>query len=43
MKLKSEKKQIDELVSQGDVDKAKELKKNIAWENALDKVAGKKV
>lgn len=43
LKLKSDKKQIDELESQGDVDKANELKKNIAWAAALDKTMGKKV
>lgn len=42
-KLKNEKEQINELVSQGEVDKAEEMKKNIAWQKALDKVAGKKV
>lgn len=43
MKLKNDKKQISELESQGDVDKANELKKNIAWQSALDKTMGKKV
>lgn len=42
-KLKNEKEQINELVSQGEVDKAEEMKKNIAWQKALDKTAGKKV
>lgn len=42
-KLKNEKEQINELVSQGEIDKAEEMKKNIAWQKALDKVAGKKV
>lgn len=42
-KLKKEKEQINELVSQGEVDKAEELKKNIAWQKAFDKTEGKKV
>lgn len=42
-KLKNEKEQINELVSQGEADKAEEMKKNIAWQKALDKTAGKKV
>lgn len=42
-KLKKEKDQINELVAQGDVDKAEELKKNIAWQKAFDKTEGKKV
>lgn len=42
-KLKQEKEQINELVSQGEVEKAEELKKNIAWQKAFDKTDGKKV
>ncbi|XP_031635915.1 surfeit locus protein 6 homolog [Contarinia nasturtii] len=42
-KLKQEKEQINELVSQGEVEKAEELKKNIAWQKAFDKTEGKKV
>ncbi|XP_055326513.1 surfeit locus protein 6 homolog [Sitodiplosis mosellana] len=42
-KLKKEKEQINELVLQGEVDKAEELKKSIAWQKAFDKTEGKKV
>lgn len=42
-RLKQEKDQISDLVAQGDVAKADELKKNIAWKKAFDKTEGKKV
>lgn len=42
-KLRKEKEQINELIAQGDVDKAEELKKDIAWKKAFDKTDGKKV
>lgn len=42
-KLKQEKEQISELVAQGEIEKADELKKNIAWQKAFDKTDGKKV
>lgn len=42
-KLRKEKEQISELVAQGEVEKADELKKNIAWQKAFDKTDGKKV
>lgn len=42
-KLTKEKEQINELVAQGEVEKAEELKKDLAWQKAFDKTAGKKV
>lgn len=42
-KLRKEKDEISELISQGDVGKADEIKKNIAWKKAFDKTEGKKV
>lgn len=42
-KLKKEKEQINKLVEKGEVGKADELKKNIAWQKAFDKTDGKKV
>lgn len=42
-KLRKEKDEITELISQGNVGKADEIKKNIAWKKAFDKTEGKKV
>lgn len=42
-KIKSEKKEISELIEQGEVEKAGEIKKDIAWKKAFDKSDGKKV
>lgn len=42
-KLRKEKEEINELIAQGEVDKADELKKDIAWKKAFDKTEGKKV
>lgn len=42
-KLKKEKEEINELIAQGDVEKADEMKKDIAWKKAFDKTDGKKV
>lgn len=42
-KLRKEKEEINELIAQGEVEKADELKKDIAWKKAFDKTEGKKV
>lgn len=42
-KLKKEKQNINELVAQGETEKAEDIKKDIAWKKAFDKTAGKKV
>lgn len=42
-KLRKEKDHINDLIAQGEVDKADELKKDIAWKKAFDKTDGKKV
>lgn len=42
-KLRKEKEEINELIAQGEVEKADELKKDIAWKKAFDKTDGKKV
>lgn len=42
-KIKNEKKEINELIEQGEVEKAEEIKKDIAWKKAFDKSDGKKV
>lgn len=41
--MKKQKQEIQELVDQGDTEKADEMKKDLAWKNAFDKVDGKKV
>lgn len=42
-KLRKEKEEINELIAQGDVAKADEMKKDIEWKKAFDKTEGKKV
>ncbi|EDW83352.1 Surf6 [Drosophila willistoni] len=42
-KLKDTKKQINELKEQGETEKVAEIKNDIAWKKAFDKVEGKKV
>lgn len=42
-KIKSEKKEINELIEQGETEKAEVIKKDIAWKKAFDKSDGKKV
>lgn len=42
-KLKEEKQVINELVSQGEVEKAVQIKKDLQWQKAFDKTDGKKV
>lgn len=41
--IKDEKKEINELLEHGEVEKAEEIKKDIAWKKAFDKSDGKKV
>lgn len=42
-KLRQEKEHVNELMAQGEVEKAEEIKNNIAWQKAFDKTEGKKV
>lgn len=42
-KIQQEKAQLNELVAQGEVEKAEEIKQNLAWQKAFDKTDGKKV
>lgn len=42
-KLKEEKSHINELIEQGDTEKAEKIQKDIAWKKAFDRSEGKKV
>lgn len=39
--IKKQKKEIDDLIEQGDVEKATEIKQDLAWKKAFDKTEGK--
>lgn len=41
--IKKQKKEITELIEQGNVEKATEIKQDLAWKKAFDKSAGKTV
>lgn len=41
--IKKQKKEINELIEQGETDKATEIKQDLAWKKAFDKTEGKKV
>lgn len=41
--IKKQKKEIKELIDQGEGDKAAEITQDLAWKKAFDKTLGKKV